>query len=148
MPICKNTSELLIWAKNYCNDNKLHIQINVTILNTLIMVHWSHKMYITNKLMTVYLKQLKSHYFTLNLHGTKALKGNLTQLLSKGHMLHTGCQFLKHHYNGKNTHIVVTENYSLNTLRKSTALLHLPKSLSHYYIPECDTFLYIIDNCH
>lgn len=78
MPICKNTSELLIWAKNYSNDNKLHIQLNVTILNTLIMVRWSHKTYVTNKLMTVYLQQLESYYFTLNLHGTQALKGKFT----------------------------------------------------------------------
>jgi len=51
-------------------------------------------------------------------------------------MLHTGSQFLKHHYNEQNTQILVTENNSLNTLRKNTALLHLPKSLSHYYIPQ------------
>jgi hypothetical protein len=36
------------------------------------MVRWNHKTYITNKLTTVYLKQHKSHYCTLNLHGTKA----------------------------------------------------------------------------
>jgi hypothetical protein len=53
------------------------------------MVRWSHKTYVTNKLTTVYLKQLESHYVTLNLHGTKALKANLLQLLSQGHMLHT-----------------------------------------------------------
>lgn len=88
MSIFKNTSVLLIWEKIIAMTTNC-TQLNVTILNTLKMVRWSHKTYVTNKLTTVYLKQLESHYVTLNLHGTKALKANLLQLLSQGHMLHT-----------------------------------------------------------
>jgi len=55
MSICKEYCSTVNLGKNYCNDNKLHIKLNVTILNTLKMVCWSHKTYVTNKLMTVYI---------------------------------------------------------------------------------------------